>query len=128
LVSLAAINWPANATELEECSFDDAQTQTNCYALNLQDADDDLNTVYSKLQRRLQAYEARSPDYEPKTSVILRNAQVEWIKFRDLACEAEAAAWSGTGSFITGIACQSRLTKRRTKDLEAILERCANCS
>ncbi|MEJ6388189.1 lysozyme inhibitor LprI family protein [Gymnodinialimonas ulvae] len=52
----------------------------------------------------------------------LRQAQRAWITYRDLACEMERARYDG-GSIapMIQLQCLTRLTERRTRDLEDLL-------
>lgn len=78
----------------------------------LQDADRQLNAVYTKLRTRL----------GPESRARLQAAEEAWIRFRDKEC-----AFIGgptTGSSINGMIiaqCQARLTLVRVKDLETQL-------
>lgn len=78
----------------------------------LQDADRQLNAVYTKLRTRL----------GPESRARLQAAEEAWIRFRDREC-----AFIGgptTGGSINGMIvaqCQARLTLVRVKDLEAQL-------
>ena len=78
----------------------------------LQDADRQLNAVYTKLRTRL----------GPESRGRLQAAEEAWIRFRDREC-----AFIGgptTGGSIHGMIvaqCQARLSLARVKDLEAQL-------
>lgn len=78
----------------------------------LQDADRQLNAVYTKLRARLSA----------ESRARLQSAEEAWIRFRDLEC---AFIGSPTiGGSIHGMIvaqCQTRLTLARVKDLETQL-------
>lgn len=78
-----------------------------------QEADRQLNAVYTKLRTRL----------GPESRARLQAAEEAWIRFRDLEC---AFIGSPTiGGSIHGMIvaqCQTRLTLARVKDLEAQLD------
>lgn len=104
LASLVAVQAPAHAQ---------SQTELNQKAgTALQDADRQLNTVYTKLRTKL----------GPESRARLQAAEEAWIRFRDREC-----AFIGgptTGGSINGMIiaqCQARLTLVRVKDLETQL-------
>lgn len=78
----------------------------------LQDADRQLNAVYTKLRAKL----------GPESRARLQAAEEAWIRFRDQECAFIGAPT--TGGSIHGMIvaqCQARLTLARVKDLEAQL-------
>ena len=93
-----------------------AQTQTELNiqaAKDAQAADKQLNVVYQRLMKKLDA---------PARKKLVA-AELAWIKFRDLQCEVEGD-WYRGGSLasMTYGQCKTRLTRERIKDLELALE------
>jgi uncharacterized protein YecT (DUF1311 family) len=79
---------------------------------SLQEADQQLNAVYTKLRTRL----------SPESRARLQAAEEAWIQFRDKECTFIGAPTIGGsihGMIVAG--CQARLTLVRVKDLEAQL-------
>ena len=104
LVAVVAMPTPSHAQ---------SQMELNQQAgAALQDADKQLNAVYTKLRTRL----------SPESRARLQSAEEAWIRFRDQEC---AFIGSPTiGGSIHGMIvaqCQARLTLVRVKDLEAQL-------
>lgn len=78
----------------------------------LQDADRQLNAVYTKLRTRL----------GPESRARLQVAEEAWIRFRDRECAFIGAPTAGgTIHGMIVAQCQARLTLVRVKDLEAQL-------
>ena len=104
IAAMQALPMPANGQ---------SQMELNQQAgTALQDADRQLNAVYSKLRARL----------SPESRARLQAAEEAWIRFRDLECAFIGAPT--TGGSIHGMIvaqCQARLTLVRVKDLEAQL-------
>ena len=80
---------------------------------NFEKADKDLNLVYSKLSKALDA----------KRRAKLKEAQRAWLKFRD----AESAFWAsemegGSAYPMLYSGTQANLTKKRTKELKEAYE------
>jgi len=76
----------------------------------LQDADRQLNAVYTKLRTRL----------GPESRARLQAAEEAWIRFRDRECAFIGAPTAGGSIHGMIVAqCQARLTLVRVKDLEA---------
>lgn len=108
LVSLLAVVVAMPAVGLAQ-----SQMELNQQAgTTLQDADRQLNAVYTKLRAKL----------GPESRARLQAAEEAWIRFRDKEC-----AFIGgptTGGSINGMIiaqCQARLTLVRVKDLETQL-------
>ena len=104
--------WAASASA-DNCA-DLPQTEMNiCAEANWERADAHINLTYQRLLKKLKAPE--------KTQ--LRDAQVAWLKYRDLACELNASAVAG-GSMQPTVryACLERITKHRDEELEDTLE------
>jgi len=103
---VAAVAMPASGVA-------QSQMELNQQAgVAFQDADRQLNAVYTKLRARL----------SPESRARLQSAEEAWIRFRDQEC---AFIGSPTiGGSIHGMIvaqCQTRLTLARVKDLETQL-------
>lgn len=79
---------------------------------SLQDADRQLNAVYTKLRARL----------SPESRARLQAAEEAWIQFRDKECTFIGSPTVGGSIHGMIVAqCQARLTLVRVKDLETQL-------
>ncbi|WP_353472842.1 lysozyme inhibitor LprI family protein [Salipiger sp. H15] len=96
-----------------QCS--NAQTTVemrDCAGREYAAADAELNAVYAQL---------KASASEPVMAQV-RAAQRAWIPFRDAACTAEAAPYEGgTIQPLVEVSCLTRLTRRRSEDLRALL-------
>jgi len=78
----------------------------------LQDADRQLNSVYTRLRTRL----------SPESRARLQAAEEAWIRFRDRECVFIGAPTAGGSIHGMIVAqCQARLTLVRVRDLETQL-------
>lgn len=97
---------------------DQAQTQADmnqCAAQALNQADSDLNATYLAYREKLNTPQKNQ----------LRDVQLAWIKYRDLACKFDSI--STTGGSLHGMALQNCLAeKTRSRTLE--LNKLANCA
>jgi uncharacterized protein YecT (DUF1311 family) len=92
----------------------DAQTQdvmNACYALMFENADQRMNAVYRATMKELDA-DARQH---------VRAAQLAWLKYRDLHCEAVGDVRVGVGSLepTEVFSCKADLTEARTKQIQS---------
>ena len=85
-----------------------------CVLSELQKADNELNDAYNGYRSRLDVDQKRR----------FKDAQLAWVKFRDLACGFESSGVEG-GSIHPFIlrSCLARLTRTRLKELSFL----ANC-
>ncbi len=100
---------PATA-QLDPCDSNQPQSAlTRCNAERLEGWDRLLNEVYQRVIGTLDATQEEN----------LRQAQRAWITYRDLTCGMERARYEG-GSIapMIELTCLTRLTERRTRDLE----------
>lgn len=90
---------PQNTVEMRYCASQDFDA-----------ADQQLNSLYKQLTRRL----------EPEPLAILKSSQRAWVAFRDSECEFQAY-WTKGGSISPQleIQCMAALTQARVKQLEA---------
>ena len=95
-----------------DCSTGKTQLDINeCVAAEYQKADKELNRVYS-------AYRARLDDQQKQ---LLKDAQVAWLKYRDLSCKFESADVSGGSAYSMVLqSCLIEKTKARIEDLKKL--------
>ena len=101
-----------------DCKVANTQLEMNrCAYLSLQAADQELNQVYRQLRDALKQSKQDAPDRQ------LTNAQLAWIKYRDLDCKFSADRFKG-GSIAPMMynSCKETLTKQRTAVLKSYLE------
>ena len=109
LVAYLGLAAPALA-QTEPCDPNLPQVDlTACRAEQLQTWDRMLNQIYQRVIGTLDDVQEEN----------LREAQRAWITYRDLTCGMERARYEG-GSIapLVEVLCLTRLTERRTRDLE----------
>jgi uncharacterized protein YecT (DUF1311 family) len=99
----------------ENCGDLDAQSEMNdCAFREYKKVDKELNEIYNSYRARLDEGQKRQ----------LRDVQLEWVKFRDLACAFESSGVEGGSVYPLVINyCLARRTADRVKELSAL----ANC-
>lgn len=104
----ANINCKATSTQLE---------MNHCANLSFKAADQELNQIYQQLRNTFK--QTKQNTQEPQ----LIDAQLAWIKYRDLDCKFSADRFKG-GSIapLMYSSCQETLTKQRTTLLKSYLE------
>lgn len=111
-----ALSAPATAQDLD-CSDTAYLPQialNECAARDYAQWDARLNAVYQQVMATSDAARRER----------IRAAQRAWIPYRDLTCDMEAAdAFGGTIAPLVQFSCLSRLTERRTLDLQSYLPR-----
>jgi len=121
--------------DLDETEIDCEQAYTTvelrtCFSDSYDEADKDLNDVYKKLiashEKALQEAKKEGREdlaYFQARLDSLRQAQRDWIKFRDSWCEYVTDPDAG-GSIrpLIGLACVTDLTQQQTSKLRDILE------
>jgi uncharacterized protein YecT (DUF1311 family) len=121
LLMLAVLAGPAMAQEID-CAVAEAQMElTFCAEQDWMAADAELNDAYKAAMAVLKRVDASVGTKE--ATGFLRQAQRDWIAFRDNACAAEAYLMHGGSAepmLIYG--CRARLTEQRTLDLYYITE------
>lgn len=119
LVALIALGAGAATAQSVDC--DDAVTQGQinaCFAVMLEEADDDLNAAYSEARQVMRDIDSDLPKGEAGAEMALRNAQRAWINFRDAACLAEGFQMrGGSAEAMLVLSCQVRLTQTRAEEL-----------
>ena len=96
-----------------DCNSNSTQLAMNqCANAEYENIDLKLNTVYQQLKKSLTNANQKK----------LTNAQLAWLKFRDLNCEYAADRYQG-GSIqpLIYYSCLTRLTKERIQHLESYL-------
>ncbi|MFY8093855.1 MAG: lysozyme inhibitor LprI family protein [Niveispirillum sp.] len=106
---LGALFWvvPAGADDCDSATTQAAMNQ--CAADMYAEADKQLNLTYKNLMAKLEASRQEA----------LKQAQRDWIKYRDSHCKSEAAAVQGGtlyGSVVNG--CLAEETKLRLEKLK----------
>lgn len=115
---------PAVAEEPINCASPMEQFEMNlCANLDWQRADASLNAAYGKVMEQMRQRDAAAvaDGFAPYVQMApsLRQAQRDWIVFRDSACTAEAQlVQGGTMMPLLSALCLERLTLRRVEDLE----------
>ena len=106
--AFANINCKATSTQLE---------MNHCANLSYKAADRELNQIYRQLRNTFK--QTKQNTQEPQ----LIDAQLAWLKYRDLDCKFSADRFKG-GSIAPLIysSCQETLTKQRTTLLKSYLE------
>lgn len=120
----------ANAQEYN-CNNPQFQQEMNyCSAMDYEEADRILNQDYQmaiqamkELDRVLiEVYRNQNEDLS-KAENTLRQAQRNWLKYRDVACETEGFLfYGGTMESMIVSGCLERLTRQRSKDLRFLFE------
>ena len=108
---------PALQLQAQTLDCDNAMTQmeiNQCAAQALEQADQELNRVYTQYRAGLQA----------KDWQALKQVQLAWIKFRDLDCKQVASIYEG-GSMQPMVRsnCLAERTRERISHLEQMTER-----
>ena len=123
---ILALGSPAHA---QNWDCDDAdnlpqQGMNYCADADYRAAYDELNAVYKKVRGILRdtAYDDLRNDGKTEAEA-LRDAQLAWIKYRDLSCQMEGIHFRG-GSMESLLvsSCLERLTRQRTQDLWLLVE------
>ena len=127
LASLLAVPFtlaPVDGVLAQQYNCQDPQYQQEmnyCAALDYKRADIKLNQAY---QKAIAAMKEMDRDQLPEftgAEKALRQAERDWIKFRYGACKAEGFLFrGGTMEPLIVSTCMTRLTIRRTKDLQTL--------
>jgi uncharacterized protein YecT (DUF1311 family) len=122
-IAVAVMGLMAGSAQAQEVDCDTAEAQadlTLCAGQEWQAADVELNASYKQAMQVLQDMDAASGD-GIKGADLLKQAQRDWITFRDTACAAEA--WpmhGGSAEPMLVASCKARLTEERTLSLDYI--------
>ena len=122
----ALLFLPVPASAQVDCSVPSGATRTYCSEQELKRADDALNAAWSEARSAAKTFDDTYQDL-PGTPMWeqLLASQRQWLRYRDVTCEAEAKPASLGGSGYGGALneCATRLTLRRTDDLHALSDR-----
>ena len=112
--SIALLLLPALQLHAQTLDCDNAMTQmemNQCAAQAFERQDQQLNRVYNQYRAGLQ----------PKDRQALKQVQLAWIKFRDLACAFESASVEGGSAYPMVLnGCLAQKTAARVKELEQL--------
>jgi uncharacterized protein YecT (DUF1311 family) len=120
----AALAMLGSAAQAQQVDCVNATSQTELTACAEQDwnaADAELNAAYKDAMAVLKQTDADLPASDRGGADFLRQAQRDWITFRDNACAAEA--WpmhGGSAEPMVIYDCRARLTRERTDGLGII--------
>lgn len=98
-----------------ECKSPQTQAAINtCASLSAEAADQQLNQVYQQLRLNLKGSQREK---------LLTDAELAWIRFRDINCAFEKSSYEG-GSIAPSVyySCIEEMTKQRTQKLEGYLK------
>lgn len=103
------ISFSASALD---CQNPRTQTDMNqCSTLELDHETKIINKTYSALKAKLNSVQKQE----------IKEVQLAWIKFKDLACQFEASGVEGGSIHATVLAsCLAEKTRQRNKQLKAI--------
>ena len=120
-----ALAGPGLAQEVDCATAETQNEMTFCAEQDWNAADADLNAVYTDAVAALRQIDADLAlgNEDANGTAFLRQAQRDWISFRDNACAAEA--WpmhGGSAEPMLIYACRARLTLERRDALAYILD------
>ncbi|MEO8242889.1 MAG: lysozyme inhibitor LprI family protein [bacterium] len=117
-VGLLGFALPVAAQEVD-CANAEAQVElTYCAEQDWNAADKALNAAYKDAVAAAKEIDAGLDAKDQGALDYLKQAQRDWIKFRDDACAAEGYAMhGGTGEPMLIYGCRARLTRERTEGL-----------
>ena len=112
------------AAQEVECAAAEAQVElTFCAEQDWLAADEELNAAYKAAMAVMREMDAALGQGDKAGEAFLRQAQRDWISFRDNACAAEA--WplhGGSAEPMVIFGCRARLTGERTMGLYYLTE------
>ncbi len=121
ILALCLLGLPAMAQDVD-CATAEAQNElTFCAEQEWMAADVELNDAYKTAMAVMKEMDAGLGGKDG--AAFLKQAQRDWVAFRDNACAAEAYQMHGGSAepmLIYG--CRARLTQERTLDLYYITE------
>ena len=122
-LALCLLAWPSWAQEID-CSRAVAQVElTFCAEADRIAADAELNAAYKAALEVMKRVDADLASGDRAAEKFLRQAQRDWVSFRDNACAAEAY-WMHGGSAEPMViyGCRARLTEERVLGLYYLTE------
>ena len=115
VVAMAA---PGQAQEVNCASAGTQNEMTFCAEQDWVAADAGLNAIYQQALAVLQQIDADLPKADRVGANFLRQAQRDWVSFRDNACAAEGwPVQGGSAEPMVIYACRARLTRERSAGL-----------
>jgi uncharacterized protein YecT (DUF1311 family) len=82
------------------------------------DEGDCLDQEYARQKAKLnRAYELLMRGQDEQQTVLFKNAQQSWLRFRELDCEAQAIK-GGSAAYNSHITCLIRLTADRAREMD----------
>ncbi len=112
-----------------DCNFADQLPQQGmnfCAAEDFRAADQELNAVYKRVRAYMKQTDKDVAEWNEDlvgAEKALLKAQRAWIDYRDGQCEDEGfKARGGSLEPLLVATCMADLTRRRTKELEALME------
>lgn len=120
-----ALLWagPVWAQDVDCVNAESQMEMTYCAEQDWNDADADLNDAYKDAMVALKQVDANLPQGDRHAAEYLRQAQRDWISYRDNACAAEAYPMhGGSAEPMVIYGCRARLTRERTEGLSYITE------
>lgn len=120
---LLALSGAAMAAE-PDCTAPQTQADmTQCAGIAFKMADEDLNLAYRLALKTYGDFDQDDPQAGGGGVEALKQAQRDWIAFRDSACAVEGWPYRGGSMEPMVVAnCMERLTRARTEDLRLIGE------
>ena len=120
---LCLVAGPVAAQEVD-CTQAEAQVElTFCAEQDWLAADEELNAAYKAAMAVMKQVDAAQGAGDRAGEGFLRQAQRDWVAFRDNACAAEA--WplhGGSAEPMVIYGCRARLTEERTLGLYYLTE------
>jgi uncharacterized protein YecT (DUF1311 family) len=122
-VALLLFALPASAQDID-CPTAEAQVElTFCAEQEWIAADAELNDAYKAAMAVMKEVDASQGTGEKAAAGFLRQAQRDWISYRDNACAAEAYPMhGGSAEPMVIYSCRARLTQERTMGLYYLTE------
>lgn len=122
-VVLCLLAGPALAQEVD-CATAEAQVElTFCAEQDWLAADAELNAAYKAAMAVMRRVDANLAEGDGAAEGFLRQAQRDWVAYRDNACAAEAYPLHGGSAEPMAIyGCRARLTQERTLGLYYLTE------
>lgn len=120
LMVVASLFALSSAVHAQVCPKDDLSPMCEDQRAQAvyQQADNELNTVYQQLLKRMSKSQSEYLDY-PTLKVKFIEAQRQWLRFRNNECEAwYVINQAGTGRNADQMSCLVARTKDRTKQLK----------
>ncbi|MBC7476566.1 MAG: DUF1311 domain-containing protein [Pseudorhodobacter sp.] len=120
-----ALLWagPVWAQDVDCANTETQMEMTYCAEQDWNDADADLNDAYKDAMAALKQVDADLPKADRHAAEYLRQAQRDWISYRDNACAAEGYSMhGGSAEPMVIYGCRARLTRERTEGLGYITD------